>query len=186
MFKRILITLALGSALASLHAQAPQQNQNADPSQRDEPKVTDTEQKHHFWNASVNGGNYMVKLERISAISRHQYVLDGAVIVDEVTVDALGQALARFYFIKPLSDAASGSSVAAAAARLAERGRNLAENAAERAGTDIHNMVVKKFPDTTHSHTLEYRLLSEAELSALYKSVSTALHKGRGRNFVVK
>ena len=41
----------------------------------------------------------MVALDRIASVSRHKYVLDGALIIDEVTVDTVGQASARFYFI---------------------------------------------------------------------------------------
>ena len=47
-------------------------------------------------------------------------------------------------------------------------------------------MVVKKFPDTTHARTIEYRLLSESELGALYGSVRTAWETGRGRKFRIK
>jgi hypothetical protein len=47
-------------------------------------------------------------------------------------------------------------------------------------------MVVKKFPETTHARTIEYRVLSEPELAALHKSVLTAWEKGRGRKIVIK
>ena len=152
----------------------------------EDEKIEDKPDPARFWQATVQGGHYMVSLERISAISRHKYVLDGAVIVDEVTVDALGQALVRFYFLKPISDAATGNSAGAAASRIIDRGRELVDRTADQAGTEIHNMVVKKFPDTTHARTVEYRLLSESELGALYGSVRTAWETGRGRKFRIK
>ena len=124
--------------------------------------------------------------DRISAISRHQYVLDGAVIVDEVTVDALGQALVRFYFLSPISDAMAGNAVGNAVSRVVERGREVADGAAGRAGVDIQNMVVKKFPETTHAKQIEYRLHSAEELTGLYNSVRTAWESGRGRKFAIK
>lgn len=146
----------------------------------------DTPQKNRFWQASVSGGHYMVALDRISAISRHKYVLDGAVIVDEVTVDALGQALVRFYFISPISDEMAGNAAGEVASRLGDRARELAEGAAGRAGTEVHNMVVKKFPETTHAKEIEFRILSEEQLTALYNSVRTAWETGRGRKYAEK
>lgn len=136
-----------------------------------------------FWQASVGGGHYMVALERISAISRHKYVLDGALIVDEVNVDALGQGLVRFYFITPITQEMSGGGAAGAAVRAAERGKELLDRAASRAGTEVHNMVVKKYPDTTHAKTIEFRLQTSQQLTELYQSVRTAWESGRGRRF---
>lgn len=179
MFKKVLIALTvvfLGN-LAPLHAQ------NRAPV--DENANKDSVSNNRFWQANVSGGSYMVALDRISAISRHQYVLDGTLIVDEVSVDALGQALVRFYFIKPITDG-MGNSAGAAAGRLVERGRGILENAAQTAGTDVHNMVVKKFPETTHARQIEYRVLSEQELTGLYNSVRTAWETGRGRRFAIK
>ena len=179
MFKKILpaLLIVLVGCLSSLSAQ----NSATD----DSKSGTDTPQKNRFWQANVGGGEYMVALDRISAISRHQYVLDGAVIVDEVTVDALGQALVRFYFLSPISDAMGGAT-GKAISRVVDRGREVAEGAAGRAGTDIQNMVVKKFPETTHARQIEYRVLSEQELTGLYKSVRTAWETGRGRKFAIK
>lgn len=139
-----------------------------------------------FWQANVGGGEYMVALDRISAISRHQYVLDGAVIVDEVTVDALGQALVRFYFLKPVSDALAGNAAGKAVSRVLDRGREVAEGAAGKGGIEIQNMVVKKFPDTTHAKQIEYRVQSAEELTGLYNSVRSAWESGRGRKFAIK
>ena len=173
-------TLALSLALLAAPLAARAQNNNTDPASGD------VEVPHRFWEASVGGGQYMVALDRISAISRHKYVLDGAVIVDEVTVDALGQALVRFYYMSPVTDAMSGSEVAAAAAKIAERGRNLVDQAAGRAGTNVQNMVVKKFPETTHARSIEYRVMSEQELTAIYRSVRTAWERGKGRKFSQK
>ena len=95
-------------------------------------------------------------------------------------------ALARFYYISPITDAASGSGTGAAAARVAERGAELLDKAARTAGTGIHEMVVKKFPETTHARTIEYRLLSAEELTSLHQSIRSAWESGRGRKFNVK
>lgn len=152
----------------------------------DPQKPSDSAGADRFWQATLSGGHYMVALDRISSVSRHKYVLDGAMIVDEVTIDALGQSLARFYFITPISDAAKGSSAAAVVSSAVDRGRELIDKAAGTVGVDVHQMVVKKFPETTHAHTVEFRLMSEAELAKLYQSVRAAWESGRGRKFVVK
>lgn len=135
-----------------------------------------------FWQATVGGGTFMVALDKIASISRHKYVLDGSVIVDEVTVDTVGQALARFYFITPVTDTLPGNAVTG----LADHGKELLEGAAERTGTGLEKMVVKKYPDTTHAKSLEYRVESEQELKSLYSSVQSAWESGRGRKFTAK
>ncbi len=168
--------------LLALMLVLPVHAQNAPAAQ---PKTDDAPQPNRFWQATLPGGHYMVALDRVSAVSRHRYVLDGAVIVDEVTIDAIGQALARFYFIQPIT-ATAESAAGAAAARLADRAGEAIDKAANVAGTDVHQMVIKKFPETTHARTIEYRLLSAEELAALHNSIRSAWESGKGRKFAVK
>jgi hypothetical protein len=145
-------------------------------------KPGDTLGPNRFWQATVGDGHFMVALDRIVSVSRHQYAMDGGLIVDEVTVDTVGQALTRFYFIAPISEIAPGNT----AANLAERGRELIDKAAERTGTRVQDMVVKKYPDTTHAKSIEYRVASQAELKSLYGSLKTAWESGRGRQFTAR
>jgi len=135
-----------------------------------------------FWQASVNGGTFMVALDKITSVSRHNYILDGALLVDEVTVDTTGQALARFYFISPITQAAPGNTVT----NLAERGAELLDQAGQTAGMNVQNMVVKKYPDTTHAKTIEYRILSAQQLTSLYNNLRKAWESGRGSQFTAK
>ena len=146
---------------------------------QDEKESSDKEGRRGYWEANLAGGNYLVALGRISSVSRHKYVLDGALIVEEVTVDTTGQALARLYFITPITAGGPG----AAASQVAERARALVDGAARRAGSNVQDMVVKKYPLTTHSKSIEYRLLSQAQLNTLYQSVKTAWVTGKGRVF---
>lgn len=177
MFKKPLLLLFAGflACAGQVHAQEPEETDTKD-------KAGDSTGPARFWQATLSGGHYMVALDRIASVSRHKYVLDGAVIVDEVTVDTVGQALARFYFITPVTDAAPGNSITG----LATRGRELVDKAAERVGTEVQNMVMKKYPDTSHAKSIEYRVLSEAELTALYASVRSSWETGRGRKFTAK
>lgn len=142
-------------------------------------RAGDTAGPRRFWQATLPGGHYMVALDRISSISRHKYILDGAMVVDEVTIDSLGQALARFYVVSPISAAAPASG----GAGIIERGRELVEQSGQRVGADLQSMVVKKYPDTSHARTIEYRIADDAQLTSLYTSIRGAWESGRGRQF---
>ncbi len=139
----------------------------------------DTAGPNRFWQATLTGGHYMIALDKITSVSRHKYVLDGSLIVDEVTVDSVGQALARFYFMRPITDAMESN----VATQLADQGKELLDKVAKRGGTEVQNMVVKKYPDTTHAKSIEYRLLTQAELTSLYDSVRNSWESGKGRKF---
>jgi hypothetical protein len=177
----ILIAILAFSTAAFAQNNNGQGNGTTDPNADPNAQQTDRESRNNFWEASLPGGTFLVALGRISSVSRHKYVLDGALIVDEVTVDTTGQALARFYFISPIT--ADGSGTGAAVGNLVQRAQDLVDNSASQAGTDVQNMVVKKYPLTTHAKTIEYRLLSEAQLGALYQSARTAWVTGKGRVF---
>jgi len=148
--------------------------------------VTEGQGKERFWEVNVSGGQYVVALGNIISVSLHQYILDGALVVDEVTVDTTGQALVRFYYITPITDEMRGSGIASSASRLVERGKELVEQGADRTGTQIQNMVVKQFPHTTHARQIEYRVLSAEALGAIYGSAKRAWETGRGRVCTVR
>lgn len=176
--KPMLILLAAGlAATAVTFAQEAEEN-TADQSKT----TTDTTGPGRFWQATVPGGSLMVALDRITSVSRAKYVLDGAVIVDEVTIDTTGQALTRFYFITPVTDAAPGNT----ASQVSQRARELLNKASDRLSTDLPNMVQKTYPGTTHAKSIEYRFANEADLTALYNSVKNAWESGRGRVFTAK
>ncbi len=184
---------------SSLHAQSTNGDipSSAAPETSEETAESSGEGSNHeapsdkpaqsrFWEASIGAsGHYLVALDRISSISRHQYILNGNALVDEVTLDCIGQSLARFYHISPLTEAVSGTP-ASAAARIVERGKELVNQAAERIGTKAHEMVVKTYPETTHARSIEFRLLSTADLEALHKSMRTAWETGKGRKFNIE
>ncbi len=183
MCKKSLLLALVGLLAFSAPLSAQDENEPTPSETTTDPKKTgDSPGPARFWQASVPGGNYQVALDRITAVSRHKYLLDGAVIVDEVTVDTVGKSLVRFYFLSPVTDAAPGNATAA----LADRGRELIDKAAQRTGFEVQNMVVKKYPDTTHAGMVEFRLMKESDLTALYGSVKTAWETGRGRQFTAK
>ncbi|MEY3896305.1 MAG: hypothetical protein RLZZ214_1825 [Verrucomicrobiota bacterium] len=175
MFKKPFLLLLAGLFVCSVQVGAQDATDTTE-------KAGESAGPSRFWQATLGGGHFMVALDRIASVSRHKYVLDGALIIDEVTVDTVGQALTRFYFISPITDETPGNTVS----DVAKRGRELVEKAAQRTGADVQNMVMKKYPDTSHAKSIEYRILSEAELSSLYASVRSAWETGRGRKFTAK
>lgn len=152
------------------------------PETPEKPETTDSATPEAFWRAKVPGGEFIVALSHISSVSRHKYLLDGALIVDEVTIDTDGQALARFYVITPVS---MPDTPATFAKQAADRGKEIAEQLAARSNVKLQNMVMKKYPDTSHAKSIEYRVMKEAELTSLLTSVETAWYSGKGRKFAI-
>ncbi|MES2706141.1 MAG: hypothetical protein V4726_05995 [Verrucomicrobiota bacterium] len=143
--------------------------------------VTDTEVKNAFWDCTLPGGSYTVLLSKISVVSLHEFNLTGG-RVTELNIVTEGDALARFYFMEPLSVGSVSGAAEAAKARLTE----LADAAADRTGTDkVWRKVMKDYPLATHAHTIEFRLQNKADLIALHQSARTAWMKGMGRTVKV-
>lgn len=179
-----LSTFLAALLLAALPAAAQQAN---DRESTEEERITDKENpKRPFWEASLPGGHFQVALSKIVSVSLHEYVLDGAVVVTEMTVDTIGQALPRFYFIEPVSDRTSGTGTGNAISAIVDRGMELVQKAGERTGSDLQDMVHKKYGVSTHTKTLEYRVYDTTELSALYNSVRRAWESGKGRKVTIR
>ncbi len=167
----LLIPLLLSATMGGLAAQAPGV---PDPAAEGTP-----EGRKGIWEATLPGGTYMVALNRVTSVSRHKYLLDGSLIVDEVTIDTTGQALVRFYHLTPAGGPpAVGDTV--------ERNKGIFETPAVSPGGDLRDMVVKKYPDTTHARTVEYRLMSEQQLTGLFNSAKEAWLSGKGARYSVR
>jgi len=179
----LLLAATFACALPIL-AQVPVPDANA--AQKQDPRMTDTEEKHHYWDASLPTGSFLIPLDRIVAISLHQYAMDNGLIVSEVVIDTVGQVVNRFYYIAPATENMSGSGTARSLTGIVERGREILDRNAQKVGTNLHEMVIKQYPTTTHAHTVEYRLLDERDLRALLGSVRAAWTSGKGRKFTIK
>jgi len=167
------------------------QNQNQDNEEDEEEDEEKEDEKStaeegegpkRFWQATLPGGNYMVAIDHISSISIHEYVLDAQLLVNEVVVDTNGRALARFYHVAPVAESAG----TATTTRVLERGRQLVDQAGQRAGTDIHNLAQKNYPTTSHSGMIEYRILNLSDLKALYKNLQSAWETGKGKTITIR
>ncbi|MEN8681375.1 MAG: hypothetical protein ABF391_15130 [Akkermansiaceae bacterium] len=165
----------------------PAEQQEADREQAAADKqalegVNDDENRKRRWECSLPGGEYSVNLGAITSVSKHSYVLDGTLLVTEVTVDTTGTALARFYYIEPITKDTTFNALA----RLQKRAEQLRNRGQERSGTKADEMAQKSYPTTTHARTIEFRIMNEVELNALYGSLYRAWNSGKGRTFRIQ
>ena len=135
-----------------------------------------------FWKATLPGGEDMVALNSISSIAKHTYIVDGAARVFEVTVADKSSAIARFYFIEPVTD----SSPINAGQVVLDRLKSVTKEASERLGAgDVWDQVIKNYPSSTHAKTVEFRLSVKSNIDSIYSSIARAWERGRGENFKV-
>ncbi|MDB4362326.1 hypothetical protein N9Z46_09385, partial [Akkermansiaceae bacterium] len=176
--KLIPLILAFSSSTLFVTAQttAPrggQQNSTNQQQEKDEQDekdkealegVNDDENRKRRWECSLPGGEYSVNLGAITSVSKHSYVLDGTLLVTEATVDTTGTALARFYYIEPITKDTTFNALA----RIQKRAEELRNRGQSRTGTKADEMAQKSYPTTTHARTIEFRIMNEVELNALY------------------
>lgn len=185
--KTILCLLLIASAPFAFAQQRQQPTQGNNQGNQnsaadgEKPYADDANPHKRFWRASLPGGSYMVALDRIASVSKHEYLLDGNLIITEVNIDTVGNSAVRIYQITP----AASKSGLDTAKRLVERGTELLDKAGQRTGTDPNSAVHKTYPLTTHTKTIEYRVKNVATLNALLASVSKAWVDGKGRHFKV-
>jgi hypothetical protein len=136
----------------------------------------------NIWRCDLPSGTYEVALRAIVSVSRHEYIVDGVARVAEVNVDTQGNMAVRFYYIEPnLPKAPSGVGQSAL-----DRLSDLAKEAAQRTGQEeIWKRVVKSYPTTTHTHTVEYRVASDEQLKKIFTSAQNAFETGRGATLKV-
>lgn len=124
-----------------------------------------------FWRCELPGGIYLVNLLSLASVSTHEYIVDAAARVTELTVATNSAVVARFYYIEPMipkSPLGIGQS-------LIDKAQQKAEDVAGRTGVEeVWKKVVKNYPLTTHAHTVEYRVNSIDQLNKLQKSLEEA------------
>ena len=167
---------AVGATVAQMRAQSPA------PAASPASTGTSTSRPDALWRCELPGGVYLVALRSLASVSSHEYVVDGAARVTEVTVATNSSVEARFYFLEPVGVNASSPLVPTAALdALRQRAQEL--GASHSPVEDVWQKVVKSYPASTHAHTVEYRLTSKANLLQLYQSLELAWTTGKGANF---
>jgi hypothetical protein len=134
-----------------------------------------------LWDGRFSGGNYMVRCNSIIALSKHEYISDGVARVVEVNLTLNSAQVVRFYFLEPYKPETGSSTVGAGTAAL-ERAKGMFEQAAGRVSPELTTpKVVKNYPASTHSHTVEFVLKEEARLNAMFQSLERGFRTGQGR-----
>lgn len=180
--------IAIAFCVANLaHAQNNNQQGNQDQQRLDaiEKKLSEMESDglKRFWLCKIKGGELMIAVDRIAAISKTQYVLDGGLLVDEVVIETTGgQALNRIYSVRPVTDAMASNT----ASKIIDRVRDVANERGNRLGTNLHEMVEKNYPTTSHARTVEFRVVDPQDLDILYSSLKDTWITGKGRVFTIK
>jgi hypothetical protein len=125
-----------------------------------------------IWECDLPGGKYIVAVHSIVSVSQHEYLVDGARVV-EVNVDTTGNMAVRFYYLEPMTtNLPIGQGVVNTV-------RDAVQNAAGEVATDKPwEKVIKTYPTTTHAHTIEYRLDNEDDTAKIVNSASKALRQG--------
>ena len=184
-FSALSVTAQTTPAPGGQQTSTNQQQNEPDQDEKDKETlegVNDDENRKRRWECSLPGGEYSVNLGAITSISKHSYVLDGTLLVTEATVDTTGTALARFYYIEPITKDTTFNALA----RIQKRAEQLRNRGQTRTGTKADEMAQKSYPTTTHARTIEFRIMNEVELNALYGSLYQAWTSGKGRTFRIQ
>tara|TARA_B100001057_G_scaffold81070_3_gene76329 strand:+ start:1858 stop:2445 length:588 start_codon:yes stop_codon:yes gene_type:complete len=185
LFSALLVSAQTTSSPGGQQNSTNQQQGQNEQDEKDKEKlegVNDDENRKRRWECSLPGGEYSVNLGAITSVSKHSYVLDGTLLVTEATVDTTGTALARFYYIEPITKDTTFNALA----RIQKRAEELRNRGQSRTGTKADEMAQKSYPTTTHARTIEFRIMNEVELNALYRSLYQAWTSGKGRTFRIQ
>lgn len=113
----------------------------------------------------------MVDPHTISSVSSHEYIVDGVAEVTEVTMGTTGSLIARFYYIEPIKPKSPIGVGQSLIDKAQEKSQELLDRTASATGQEpVWKKVIKNYPATTHSHTVEYRLESKDQLDKIFNS----------------
>lgn len=136
------------------------------PAQPAQPEREERGQQAH-WRAQLPGGSFVVGLASITAVSIHEYVVDGAARVTEANISTTSPLVARFYYIEPLVPQAPLGVGQSTVEHMKEK----LQEVQERTGTEeVWQKVVKNYPLTTHAGTVEFRLATREQVQNLFRS----------------
>lgn len=139
------------------------------------------ESRVSLWQAKLPGGMYSIRVSAMASVSMHEYVVDGAVKVQEVTIGTYGSSIARFYYLEPLTPGSPTTFGQSAINQAEEKVKSILDRTGQ--GNLVETTVVKNYPATTHAHTIEYRLGSLKSLEKLYKSAEESFRMNKRGKF---
>jgi len=149
------------------------------PAQGGSPSPSATATAILMWRCNLPAGSYSVALRAVVSVSSHEYIVNGVARVTEVNIDTIGNGLARFYYIEPMTPT---SPIGLGNATI-DKFQQLVQQGAALSGQDASQKVLKDYPTTTHAHTIEYRVTDKNTLSQLYMSAEGALRLNQNTIF---
>jgi hypothetical protein len=172
------LVFALITGLTATAAAQGPANPGQTPPSNNAPNTGNTQEDglKGFWECVTPTGRFVVRLDHITSVSQHTYIIDGSARVHEVTVDTNGSMTARYYFIEPVT---AGSPLSLGKSTI-DRLREVAGEAAGKVGVDTERDVIKHYPDTTHAKTAEYRLQIKDNLDQIYAHIHRVWAEERG------
>ncbi len=118
----------------------------------------------HCWRCQVPGGRYVVLLNQICSVSTHEYLVDAAGLVYELTIVTNGSGYARFYSLEPYRPALPSSAGQAALDSLQEKARTIQQRIDP--GGETTTRVLKNYPTTNTGSARVRRWTSSTRASS--------------------
>ncbi|HEY8966097.1 MAG TPA: hypothetical protein VIM58_06620 [Candidatus Methylacidiphilales bacterium] len=143
-----------------------------------------------LWAGNFPGGTVKVRLQQILSVSTSRYTVEGGFRVTELVIDTTGNNSIRIYAVEsPLDAAGPSGMVKTGIGALQDKVQAAADHAAAVTGggsalSDLTSTtVMKKYPEATHAHTIEYRLPTVKEVADVYRSIDSAWETGQGGTY---
>jgi hypothetical protein len=133
-----------------------------------------------LWTADLPGGTYIVRVTAITSVSLHEYVVDNAARVAEVNIGTSASDTVRFYSIEPNVPKAPGGVGQSVIDKAEEKANELLNRTRM---DETWQKVMKNYPTTTHSHTIEYRIPDRKTLQALFDHLRECFESQRAGTF---
>lgn len=174
----IILTLSLTAAQFRAVAQTPQPAPGQDQQQPSRIPI---------WECKLPTGVFSVDVRTVSSISMHEYIVDGGLKITEVTVSPLGSAIARFYYAEPMTASAPGGIGQSVLDQMQQKLKEGADRIAGTSGNEaLLYQVIKKYPEATHAHTVEFRLKSKDQAHKIYESAFNAWRQSKPAKLTVE
>lgn len=128
-----------------------------------------------------------VAASTITSISKHNFMLDGTMLVSEVTIDTTGNNSIRFYCVQE-DDAQkilTAKTPQDAARQVTGRATKEIRNGGRR-NSDEPSVPSIKFPEGVYAHTIEFQVDSPMILQKIYNGARTVWEVGAAKMVRVK
>ncbi|MCD8071190.1 MAG: hypothetical protein LUE08_07405 [Akkermansiaceae bacterium] len=130
-----------------------------------------------FGGNAENAPYILLRLNSVTSVSKQRYLLNGTMSVWELSIDTTGNNAIRIYYIETPGSGSSStvSNVSSAVSRLG--GSTYVQRAGLLNGAEC---VTKTYPESTHAHTVEFRVKNVEALNNIQKSLMRCLSRGKG------